>query len=86
MLRDLQPNWREILDLPPLARHHISRVDPVGKGRLAGRAEGGAMFDHGVGLGHQMQRLAGVPELPARLLARLAPQAAGSGQLALEPI
>ena len=44
------------------------------------------MFHYRVGLGHQMQRLAGMAQLPARLPARLAPQAAGSRQLTLQPI
>lgn len=44
------------------------------------------MRDDNIGLSHQMQRLAEMTQLSARLLARLAPQAAGAGQLALEPV
>lgn len=40
----------------------------------------------GRGIGRQMQCLAGMPQLPTRLLARLAPQAARARELALEPV
>ncbi len=79
---DVQPDGRQILHLTPLAGHDR----PCVQRRLAGGADGGAMLHHRIRLGHQMQRLARMPQLPAGLLAALAAQAARAGQLPLQPV
>jgi hypothetical protein len=80
MFPDLQPHSRRhLVDLPPLAQHHLG----VGERRLTLRAVARAMFHHLIRRRHQAQRLAPMPELPTRLLAALRAQTL---RLALEPV
>ena len=85
MFGDTQPDGRQLLHLAALAPDDLRPCSGF-EGRLAGGADAGAVFDDLVRLGYEMQRLAGVTQLSARLLARLASQAPGPGQLPLEPV
>ncbi len=76
---------RQVLHLPPLAQDHLG----LAQRRLALRTDGRPMLHHLVRSRHQVQRLAPMPQLSARLLAallaqalRLAPQPVTAGWLA----
>ncbi len=71
VLRHEQTHRRHFLHLASLAAHHRCRVEF----RLAGGADRRAVLHHGVGGRHQVQRLAAVAQLPARLFAAAPAQA-----------
>jgi len=66
MLTHEQAHRRQLLHLPTLVALHRSGLV---EGRLTRRAHGRAMLDHLVRGSYQMQCLAAVAQLPARLLA-----------------
>ena len=70
MLGDAQLDRRQIQNRAALSRH--DRRPNIVQGRLAGCAGSGAMRDDDIWLDHPLERLAGVADLPAGLLARLA--------------
>ncbi len=71
------PHRRQIPDLATFAQHHRRFFQR----RLAGRTDRRAMLHHRVGRRHQPQRLAAVPEVPARLLPTARAQALGLAPL-----
>ncbi len=79
MLGHRQAHPRQVLHLAPLAQHHRRLVQR----RLALRADRRPMLHHRVGRRHQVQRLAAMAQLPARLLAAAPPQAL---RLAPQPV
>jgi hypothetical protein len=73
MLAHQQAHRRQLLHLPPLVPDDRRRLV---QGRLTGAASGGPVLDEFVRRRHQVQRLAAVAQLPARLLATPTPLAA----------
>lgn len=74
MLRDAQAGGRQIRLLSPLVRH--DRRFTFFQRRLAGGADSGAMLHYHIRRRHQPERLAGMAQWSARLLAAASAQAA----------